>query len=153
MLADHDFDDIDSTINGQGGAVTEGTIYRMTMGRLALGPNGVILDSTQLDPAEFRGGAPIGQQIITKDSADVIIDGHRVEVATHQMGVDGRYRDHPDIRMRLRGVHFFSILDPTRYPHLAHDHDRQMWRPMAIAHDGIWLNAPVHLPGEPGGPW
>lgn len=133
--------------------ITEGTIYRMEMGRLGLGPNGVVLDSTKKDPAEFRGGAPEGQLTVVKVSGDVIAEGgHRTEVGTVQIGVDGRYRNHPDRRMRLRGVQFFSVLDPTRRPDLPADHDQQMVKQVAIAHDGFWLNGPYHL-NEPGGPW
>src|SRR5688572_12965156 len=90
VLDEEGFDNIDTVLNNQG-QITEGTIHRMSMGRVALGPNGIILSSTTLDPAELRLGAPIGQKIVAQYSGDVVReDGRHIQIGQLQFCLDER---------------------------------------------------------------
>jgi hypothetical protein len=146
VMDEEGFDNIDTVINNQGGEITEGVIHRMSMGKLALGPNGILLTSTQLDPAEMRLGAPVGQKAVAIYCGDMVrSDGRHVQLGQVQFCVDSRRGSSLE---EATGCIRFLLRDPRR----AGPEDKHLVCVFTLAVDGPWLNMMPHMPGTPGMP-
>ena len=139
LLAEEGFDDLDSSINHQGGDVTEGLLYRMSMGEMHLSSNGVVLKSTKADPAEFRGGAPRGQLAVVKYGGDVIReDDVHDELAFWLIKRSEEFRDDDD---DLTGTVECWVRDPRR----GGSDDHQFTKAMTLTPTAILVHKPVHM--------
>ena len=139
VLDEEGFDNIDTVLNGQGGHVTEGRVFSMSQGSVVLGPNGLNVRSTTLDPAEIRAGAPVGQLAVAKFSGDIIRDdGVAEEIAFVLFKRDERLRSDPHDKTGTAEIW-------VRNDRIQGNDDRKYVRVLTCAVDGVVFHVPIHL--------